>query len=175
MVVVVEVRIFLANYNTEIVYCQYFEKCCIDIYGFWNDNLSMNNSFRYNPDGMPDAIKTGFRIPEPMIWVLDLPVEEIPISEIANNLDVPYLEREGTDDWNLCVRELVANFDHEPHHAQQTLAVDLTFPIELYSHNGQWIILDGVHRLTKAVREGRETILVRRIPESAIQKLLGKV
>lgn len=122
--------------------------------------------------GKPETIDTGFKIPEPPLWALDLPVEEIPIKEIANNLDIPYLEREDTDDWNLCVRELVANFDQEPHHAQQTLAADLTFPIELYSHNGQWIILDGVHRLTKAVREGRETILGRRIPQNEIDKLL---
>ena len=122
----------------------------------------------------PEIIDTGFKIPEPMLWALDLPVEEIPISEIANNLEIPYLESEGTDDWNLCVRELVENFDREPHHAKQTMTADLAFPIELYCHNGQWIILDGVHRLTKAVREGRDTIRVRRIPESSIQEILKK-
>lgn len=122
----------------------------------------------------PEIIDTGFKIPEPMLWALDLPVEEIPIIEITNNLDIPYLEREGTDDWNLSISELVTNFEREPHHAKQTMAADLAFPIELYCHNDQWIILDGVHRLTKAVREGRETILVRRIPESAIQEILKK-
>ena len=134
----------------------------------------MNKSFIYNPEGMPDAIRTGFKIPEPLLWALDLPVEEITISEIANNLEIPYLEREGTDDWNLCIRELIANFDHEPHHAKQTLAADLAYPIELYYHKDQWIILDGVHRLTKAVREGREAVLAHKISQSAIDEILAK-
>ena len=122
----------------------------------------------------PKVIDTGFKIPEPMLWALDLPIEEIDINEIANNLDIPYLEREGTDDWNLCIHELVENFDNEPYHAKQAMAADLSYPIELYYHHDQWIILDGVHRLTKAVREGRDTILVRRIPQSAVDRILGK-
>lgn len=134
----------------------------------------MNKSYIYIREGKPKAINTGFRIPEPMLWALDLPVEVISIDELDNNLDIPYLEREGTDDWNLCVRELVENFDNEPHHAKQTLAADLSYPIELYFFQEQWIILDGVHRLTQAKRENRGSILVRRIPESAIQEILKK-
>lgn len=136
--------------------------------------LKNNNNFVHNPRGIPKEINTGFKIPEPTLWTLDLPVEEIPISEITNNLEIPYLEREGTDEWNLCIRELVENFENEPHHAKQTMVADLSYPIELYFHLDQWIILDGVHRLTKAVREGRDTILVHRIPESAIKEILEK-
>ena len=79
-----------------------------------------------------------------------------------------------TDDWNLSIRGLVDNFGGEPHHAKQALAANLAFPIELYLHHDRWIILDGVHRLAKAIRENRETILVRRIPQEAIDRLLKK-
>ena len=122
----------------------------------------------------PDVIDTGFKIPESSLWALDLPVEEIEIKELANNLTIPYLEKEGTDDWNLSICELIKNFDNEPHHAKQTMTADLAYPIELYCHNGQWIILDGVHRLTKAIHEGRKTILVRKIPQSAIDDILKR-
>lgn len=124
--------------------------------------------------GKPAIIDTGFKIPEPMLWALDLPVEEIPISEIANNLEIPYLEREVTDDWNLCIRELLENFDNESHHAKQTMDADLSFPIELYFYKDQWIILDGVHRLARAILENRDTILVRRIPQNEIDKIMMK-
>ncbi len=43
---------------------------------------------------IPDIIKTGFKIDEPKLWKIDIPVEEILITEIEHNLDIPYLEKE---------------------------------------------------------------------------------
>jgi hypothetical protein len=120
---------------------------------------------------LPEILNIGFKIDEDKLWELDIPVEEINISDIEYNLDIPYLEKMGTDDWNLSPRILIKNFYHEKLHANRTEKADLQYPIEIYNNQGKWIILDGVHRFTKAVRLGYKTVKVRKITEDILQKL----
>lgn len=120
---------------------------------------------------IPEILDIGFKIKEDKLWAIPLPVETIPIADIDYNLDIPYLEMEGTDDWNLTPRMLIENFRTEKTHAKKTDRADLNYPIELYQHLGKWIILDGVHRFTKAVMQGKETIAVRRITDDIIAKV----
>jgi len=122
-------------------------------------------------DKMPEIINIGFKIDESKLWAMDIPVEEISISEIDYNLDIPYLEQEGSDDWNLSPRMLIENFDKEVSHAKQVERADLKYPIEIYKHQDKWIILDGVHRFTKAVRLGYKFIKVRKVSEEIAQKV----
>mgnify|MGYP000205164530 CR=1 FL=1 len=118
---------------------------------------------------LPDILNTGFKTDEPKLWAVDIPVEEILISEIEYNLDIPYLEQEKTNDWNLTPRMLIENFDKEFFHAKKVNETDLKYPIEIYYHKGKWIILDGVHRFTKAIRLGHKTIKARRVSEKIAQ------
>lgn len=120
---------------------------------------------------LPKILNIGFKIDEAKLWALDIPVEEINISDIEYNLDIPYLEKMGTDDWNLSPRDLIKNFAKEKLHANITEKADLKYPIEIYNNQGKWIIIDGVHRFTKAVRLGYKTIKVRKITEEILQKL----
>ena len=117
----------------------------------------------------PDIINLSFQIDEPKFWAMDIPFEEIAISELNNNLDIAYLEQEGTDDWNLTPRMLLENFDKEISHAKKVIDADLNFPIEIYFNKNQWIILDGVHRFTKAHQLGNKTIKVRKISPKIAQ------
>lgn len=117
---------------------------------------------------IPSILNIGFMVDEPKLWDVDIPVEEIPISEIEYNLDIPYLEKKGTNNWNLTPRMLIDNFDKESLHAKKVNEADLKYPIEIYLHENKWIILDGVHRFTKYVRLGLKTIKIRRVsPEIA--------
>ena len=118
---------------------------------------------------LPDILNTGFKTDSAKLWTVPIPAEEIPISEIEYNLDIPYLEQEGTDDWNLTPRMLIENFDKEFSHAKKVTEANLRHPIEIYFHKGKWIILDGVHRFTKAVRLGHKTIKVRKVSEEIAQ------
>lgn len=122
----------------------------------------------------PSIIDIGFEIDEPKLWAIDIPIEEILISEIEHNLDIPYLEQEGTEDWNLTPRMLIENFDKEIFHAKKVREVDFKYPIEIYKHKNQWIILDGVHRFTKAVQLGEKTIKVRRVSRQAALQVKRK-
>ena len=112
---------------------------------------------------LPDILNIGLKVDEPKLWAIDIPVEEISISDIEYNLDICYLEQEGTDDWNLTPRMLIENFDREITHAKRVNEVNLKYPIDIYLHKGKWIILDGVHRFTKAVKLGRKTIKARKV------------
>jgi hypothetical protein len=119
---------------------------------------------------IPEILNFGFKADEEKLREEDLPIEEIPIKELDNNLDIPFLEQEGTNDWNLTPRMLLENFEREKTHAAKVEKVNLNYPIELYFHMGKWVILDGVHRYVKALKEGRETIRVKRISEKIAQK-----
>lgn len=116
----------------------------------------------------PKEIDLPCKFKDALLYDIDLPVEEMTLTELKNNLDICYLEREGTDDWNLSCRELIQNFDKEVNHADRVKGVDLNFPICIYYYLGQWIIVDGVHRFTKAWMENRDTIKVKKIPEKLI-------
>lgn len=118
---------------------------------------------------IPEILKTGFKTDESKLWAMDIPAEEIFITEIDYNLDIAYLETEGSNDWNLTPRMLIENFDKEFHYAKAVNGADLGYPIEIYLHQGKWIILDGVHRFTKAVRLGHRKIMVRRISDEVAQ------
>ena len=119
---------------------------------------------------LPEILNIGFHADEPKLWATDIPVEEISISEIEYNLDIPYLEQEGTTDWNLTPRMLIRDFSKEIFHAKKVTDANIQYPIEIYFHKGKWIILDGVHRFTKIVQLGHKTIKVRRVSDEVAQK-----
>lgn len=119
---------------------------------------------------LPEILNIGFKVDEPKLWAMKIPIEEISIKKIEHNLDVPYLEKTGTNDWNLSPRMLINNFDKEKFHAKKTNEADLSYPIEIFKHRGKWIILDGVHRFTKAILNGQKTIKVRKISPEVAQK-----
>lgn len=119
---------------------------------------------------LPKILDIGFKTDEPKLRKVPLPIEEIPLSDIENNMDIPYREQEGTDDRNLTPRMCIENFEKEIWHAKKVIEANLLYPIELYFHKDQRIILDGVHRYTKAVREGHTMIKVRKVPEDIAQQ-----
>ena len=119
---------------------------------------------------LPEILDIWFKINESKLRKEILAIEEIAISDIANNLDIPYREKEGTDDWNLTPKMFIENIEKEHYHRKQTMKADLQYPIELYFHKNQRIILDGVHRFTKAIHLGHTTIKVRKVSEKIAQK-----
>jgi len=116
----------------------------------------------------PKEIEFGFEFDYKKIWELKIPVEEMDIDELKWNLDVPYLDKIGTDDWNLTPRELIANLERESLHFDALKKADLAYPIAIYYHAGKWKILDGIHRFCKAILNGAKTIKVKKVTEKMI-------
>jgi hypothetical protein len=55
-------------------------------------------------------------------------------------------------------------------HARRIAEADMSFPLDVMEHRGRLCVMDGLHRLARAVRDGEDTISIRRIPRSAIQR-----
>ena len=74
---------------------------------------------------LPEILNIGFKTDEPKLRKENIPIEEIAISEIENNMDIPYREQEWTDDRNLTPRMCIENIEKEIHHAKKILEADL--------------------------------------------------
>ena len=120
---------------------------------------------------LPSILNIWFKIDEPKLWTIDIPIEEILLSELDNNLDILYREQEGTDDWNLSPRMFLANIEKEMYHAGEVNKADIQYPIEVYFHQWQRIILDGVHRFAKHHLLWLKTINVRKISPEIAQRV----
>ena len=51
------------------------------------------------------------------------------------------------------------------------MASDLQHPLDIMFWKRRWLLLDGLHRLTKAKMTGQKKIKVRKIPQEAIPKI----
>lgn len=109
----------------------------------------------------PKILDIGFKVFEPLLWKIKIPTEDIPLSILDDNLDIPYREQEGTDDRNLSPRLFLQNPAQEPTHLNLVEQADLAYPICLYRYQEQRIILDGVHRFVKAHLMKQKNITVK--------------
>ncbi|MEK7623543.1 MAG: GNAT family N-acetyltransferase [Patescibacteria group bacterium] len=98
------------------------------------------------------------------IWRLDLPTEEMGIDKLAWQFEYPFWEKEGTDDWNLTLKEFLADPTKHPTHYTKVQAADLKHPLDVVFYKGRYRVLDGLHRLAKAYLNGDKTVSVRIIP-----------
>jgi hypothetical protein len=53
----------------------------------------------------------------------------------------------------------------------QIMEAQLEFPVEVMWWNGRWMLLDGVHRLAKAVQLGHTSLTVHKVPHELIPKI----
>lgn len=102
------------------------------------------------------------------VWALDLPVETMSITELIWHFDIPFWDSEGTDQYNLTPRDVLAHPEKEPTHFSKIQDADLAYPIDIMENKGRWLILDGLHRLGKAHMLGITEVQVRKVPREMI-------
>ncbi len=108
----------------------------------------------------------------PKVWALDEPTVEMPIDELIWHFDIPFWDKEGTDEYNLKPWDLIKNPETEPTHFQKIQQADLRYPIDIMQNKGRWVILDGLHRLVKAYLNGEKIVHVRKISRERIPEIL---
>src|SRR5215469_1244303 len=95
------------------------------------------------------------------LHALELPVKTLPVSALAVHLTLPYW-RLGDEPFQLTPRDVMNDPARYVEQYRRTWQADLTYPIILCDRAGKPpMILDGVHRLLKAVLLGQTTIVAR--------------
>jgi hypothetical protein len=105
-----------------------------------------------------------------LLWALDIPVEHLPVACVEWQLDLPWW-RAGERPFALTPREVLREPDRYPGHSARALEACLGFPLDIAWLGGRWTILDGVHRLVKAVALGLRDVRVRKVPRSALPEI----
>ncbi|MBI4058734.1 hypothetical protein HY404_00685 [Candidatus Microgenomates bacterium] len=108
-----------------------------------------------------------FHWSEEKVWALDLPVEEMDISELEWHFDIPFWDKPGGF-YDLTPNEVLANPKGYKEEFDRTMKSDLSYPLDIMFWKNRWLLLDGLHRLVKAKQLGMKTIKVRKIPKEAI-------
>lgn len=120
-----------------------------------------------NPPSIIQEVGFDFSWDEQKVWMLDILVEEIDISELIWHFAIPFWSKPDGF-YDLKAQEVI---DHPELHAEEyerTMKADTSHPIDIMFHNGRWVILDGLHRLVKQSLEGKRTVRVRKVPRSAV-------
>ena len=106
------------------------------------------------------------------LWALDLPVETVDLARLIWHLDVP-IWADGGRPYSVTPRQVMGDPARFAVEAARIAAADLAFPLEVFENKGRLMILDGVHRLARAVELGHDRINVRFVPASAVTRLDG--
>lgn len=117
------------------------------------------------------AVDFDFTWDSKKVWALKEPVQDLPIEELTWHFEYPFLDREGTDDWNLTPQEVMGNPTEHLSHYEKVKNADLSYPIDIMENKGRWRILDGLHRLMKAYMNGQTMVEVRIIPRERIPEI----
>ncbi|MDO8617748.1 MAG: hypothetical protein Q7N87_02575 [Candidatus Uhrbacteria bacterium] len=102
------------------------------------------------------------------LWALKVPVEEIEINELLWIFDVPFWEDK---DGNIVItpNEVIRDLDKYPDHRDRIKNSNTSHPLDIMKNKkGEWLTLDGLHRLVKLFLEGKKTVRVRKIPPELI-------
>ena len=93
------------------------------------------------------------------LWELELPRQRIALKLLRWHLALPWWRRD--DAWfQISPYEVMARPSCYPEHAERVASADLTYPLHVVRRRQRWLILDGVHRLTRAELLGDADIYV---------------
>ncbi len=100
------------------------------------------------------------------LWALRLPERDLPISRLRWVLDRPWWRGEDGVPFRIRPSDREIGM-HEERMAQ----ADLSWPLHVMRRRGQWVVLDGVHRLLKASRLGHPATRVRVVSAAALRSV----
>lgn len=131
-------------------------------------NGKVPKEIRVDPRHAAHAFDLPFWRDNQKLWALKVPVEEMDMRELEWIFEVPFWEdKKG----NIVItpREVMDRMDKYPYHRDKILRADTSHPIDIMKNKkGQWLTLDGLHRLEKLHLRKEKKIRVRKIPPSLI-------
>ena len=126
---------------------------------------------------LPEEIKEhglDFHWDNQKVWSLNIPVEEMDITELEWMLDMPFWHNKDEEEINytICPSEVIRDIHLYPFHKERMMKAKIEYPIDLMQNkHGRWVILDGVHRLINLIQQGERKVKVRRISRDLISQI----
>lgn len=122
----------------------------------------------------PEIIKAvgfDFTWDAPRVWALDIPIIELPITELTWHFEIPFLWENGGV-YNLKPQDVLDHPDKHPSEWERTQKADLSYPLDVMENKGRLVLLDGLHRLMKASSHTMTNVKVRIVPRERIPEIL---
>jgi hypothetical protein len=99
----------------------------------------------------------------------DRPIELMPVRELEWILDLP-LWWEGGHPFRLRPRDVLVEPERNRAQHVRMSEADLAIPLDVGWHHGRWVVIDGVHRLLKAISLGQTAVAAREVPAAALRR-----
>src|SRR6185369_17894996 len=80
---------------------------------------------------------------EQKVWQLDVPSEEISITELTWHFDVPFWSTPGGF-YDLKARDVINHPNDNRAEYERIMNADTSHPIDIMHWRGRWLILDGL-------------------------------
>lgn len=109
---------------------------------------------------------------EEKIWALKLPVIDLDINDLVWHFDAPWWPDDNGERWMVTPWDVIRQIEGTLNEQSNIEKVDLNFPIEVLAHRDRLLILDGVHRLVKAYKQGDKKIKARIIPREKLPEII---
>jgi hypothetical protein len=109
-----------------------------------------------------------------LLWELDLPVEDVPVTDLRWLLSMPVWSLDG-EPFKVSPEQVRAYPARHQAHYARALAADLSYPLHVLVRANEpdrvVTVLDGFHRLFKAVLTGQSMITVKKVPEHLLDMI----
>lgn len=104
------------------------DKCCYNTY--------MENMEKKPPKIIED-VGFDFDWDSRKVWKLDVPTTEMVMEDLIWHFDIPFWEKDDTDDWNLTPWEVIHKKEGSTDHQKRVAEADLSFPIDIMENKGR--------------------------------------
>ena len=107
------------------------------------------------------------------LWGLDVPVQSMAVAELVWILDHPiWSTRPPEPRFDLRPLDVLADPEAHASHARRIAEADLALPLLVHAHQERLVVLDGLHRLARAQRDGVTSLPAKRVTREQLRASL---
>jgi hypothetical protein len=97
------------------------------------------------------------------LWALRVPVTRMPLRRLRHLLDLPMWRGEDGMPFTVRPADVLAAPERHPTHRVRVTEADLRYAVDITTWEGGSIVLDGLHRVAKAVSLGLDDVAAREV------------
>lgn len=144
----------------------------IDLFNSSEEGRRHIHFFAAIPDDLIPYLP-GFWWDQSVLFALELEGKSVGVDDLVHFLDVPiWRSTEESSLFTVTGRQILESPQNYANHWKRIQAADLSYPIMLYERDDHSILLDGYHRLHRAIHEGMSHIRASYLYEDQIKVTL---